>query len=149
MNKKLYKEMKRIGWKVMDFYGRWSRYYRKKDDKTKLTARKCDLLTRDIFCLINERVEPDAEGLIVAMIAIIQSYNYLRHCLPYGIDKELLEMVEGYNKLFYGDSWRWVKHDHMQIAYDFFFGGKKVDGDKLKNDIDGMLAREDINRNNN
>ena len=148
MNKKLYKEMKRIGWKVMDFYNHWSRYYRKKDDKTKLTARKGDLLTRDIFCLINERVEPDAEGLVIAMIGIIQSYNYLRHCMPYGIDKELLEMVEGYNKLVYGDSWRWVKHDHMQTVYDLFFGGHKVDGDKLKRDIDHMLAREDFYRNN-
>ena len=82
------------------------------------------------------------------MIGIIQSYNYLRHCMPYGIDKELLEMVEGYNKLFYGDSWRWVKHDHMQTVYDLFFGGHKVDGDKLKRDIDHMLACEDFYRNN-
>jgi hypothetical protein len=148
MEKKLYKEVKKQGYKVIDYYRHWSRYYRKKDKSIMLTARKGDLLARDIFRLINDRVEPDAEGIIIAMIGIMQSYNYLKHGLPWCKGKDAKELIEEFDKLFFGDSWRWVKHDHMQIVYDFFFGGKKVDGDKLKRDIDYMLAREDSNRNN-
>ncbi len=148
MNKKLYKEVKKLGYKVIDYYRHWSVYRRKRDKQIMLTARKGDLLARDIFRLINDRVEPDAEGLVIAMIGIMQSYNYLKLGVPMVLGNDAVKLIEDFDELFYGDSWRWVKHDHMQIAYDFFFGGRKVDGDKLKKDIDHMLAREDFYRNN-
>ena len=145
MEKKLYKEVKKLGYKVIEYYRHWSIYRRKKDRSIMLTARKGDLLARDIFRLIIDRVEPDAEGIIVAIIGIMQSYNYLKHGLPMCTSKDAKELIEDFDKLFFGDSWRWVKHDHMQVDYDFFFGGHKVDGDKLKETIDNMLALEDSN----
>ena len=145
MEKKLYKEVKKLGYKVIDFYCHWSFYRRKKDKQIMLTARKGDLLARDIFRLIIDNVEPDAEGLVIAMIGIMQSYNYLKLALPMTTGKEAQKLIEDFDKLFYGDSWRWVKHDHMQVGYDFFFGGHKVDGDRFKETIDNMLAHEDSN----
>ena len=145
MEKELYKEVKKLGYKVIDYYRHWCFFGRKRDKQFMLTARKGDLLARDIFRLIIGRVEPDAEGIIIAMIGIMQSYNYLKHGLPWCTSKDAKELIEGFDELFFGDSWRWVKHDHIQVAYDFFFGGHKVDGDKLKETIDNMLAHEDSN----
>ena len=147
MEKKLYKEVKKLGYKVIDYYRHWCFYRRKRDKQIMLTARKGDLLARDIFRLIIDRVEPDAEGLVIAMIGIIQSYNFLKQGVPMGTGSgaDAVKLIEEFDTLFHGDAWRWVKHDHMQIGYDFFFGGHKVDGDRFKETIDNMLAHEDSN----
>lgn len=46
--------------------------------------------------------------------------------------KEAQKLIEDFDKLFYGDSWRWVKHDHMQIGYDFFLVVTKLMATDLK-----------------
>ena len=143
--KKFYKEMMKIGVDALVFYSLSRTKLWKKDVRNKALTRQGDLLARDIFVLINNRVAPSPAGLVVAMIAIMQTFNYLMQSLPSGIYKGLSGMLNSFRVFFGQDGWRWVKHDHMQVGYDFFFGGHKVDGDRFKETIDNMLAHEDSN----
>lgn len=143
MNKKLYKEMKKVSKNVLLFYS-WSRSKGQKDKKSKMIARQGDLLARDILVLISKRVNPDAEGLVVTLIALTQTHAYLEECMPYGLDEGLQKMLDNFEGLFKSDFWRWIKHDVVQSGYEKLFSGHSVDGDRLVNQIDTMLAREDL-----
>lgn len=143
MNKKLYKEMKKVSKNVLLFYS-WSRSKGQKDKKSKMIARQGDLLARDILVLISKRVNPDAEGLVAALIALTQTHAYLEECMPYGLDEGLQKMLDNFEGLFKSDFWRWIKHDVVQSGYEKLFSGHSVDGDRLVNQIDTMLAREDL-----
>lgn len=143
MNIKLYKEMKKVSKNVLLFYS-WSRSKGQKDKKSKMIARQGDLLARDILVLISKRVNPDAEGLVAALIALTQTHAYLEECMPYGLDEGLQKMLDNFEGLFKSDFWRWIKHDVVQSGYEKLFSGHSVDGDRLVNQIDTMLAREDL-----
>lgn len=143
MNIKLYKEMKKVSKNVLLFYS-WSRSKGQKDKKSKMIARQGDLLARDILVLISKRVNPDAEGLVVTLIALTQTHAYLEECMPYGLDEGLQKMLDNFEGLFKSDFWRWIKHDVVQSGYEKLFSGHSVDGDRLVNQIETMLAREDL-----
>ena len=143
MNKTLYKEMKKVSKNVLLFYS-WSHSKGQKDKKSKMIARQGDLLARDILVLISKRVNPDAEGLVAALIALTQTHAYLEECMPYGLDEGLQKMLDNFEGLFKSDFWRWIKHDVVQSGYEKLFSGHSVDGDRLVNQIDTMLAREGL-----
>lgn len=147
MNKKLYKEMKKVSKNVFLFYN-WSRSKGQKDKKSRMIARQGDLLARDILVLISKRVNPDAEGLVAAMIALTQTHAFLEECVPYGLDEGLQKMLDNFQGLFRSDFWRWIKHDAVQSGYERLFRGHGLDGDDLVRRIDNMLAREDLYYNN-
>lgn len=77
VEKKYKKEWKKAVTKVLEFYC-WSTSRFKKDQKSREIARQGDILAAEIFALINDRTEPTIEGRIAAVIAIIQSYAFLR-----------------------------------------------------------------------
>jgi len=143
--KKFYKEMMKIGVDALVFYSLSRTKLWKKDVRNKALTRQGDLLARDIFVLINNRVAPSPAGLVVAMIAIMQTFNYLMQSLPSGIYKGLSGMLNSFRVFFGQDGWRWVKHDIVQYAYEDLFHGRKVDSQKIVEEVDNLLAWEDEN----
>ena len=106
------REFKKKVTKVLQFYHRSSFLFHK-DKESREIARQGDVLAAEIFALINDRVEPNIEGQIAAVIAIIQSYAFLRGSI-WIVDGAPQELMEAFTKLFMSDHWRWIKHDHVQ-----------------------------------
>ena len=129
VEKKYKKEWKKVVTKVLEFYC-WSTSRFRKDAKSREIARKGDILAAEIFALINDRVEPTIEGRIAAVIAIIQSYAFLRGSV-WMIEEDPDKLMEAFTKRFMGDSWRWTKHDWVQYRYEDFFRGEKTDSEKF------------------
>ena len=132
------REFKKKVTKVLQFYHRSSFLFHK-DKESREIARQGDVLAAEIFALINDRVEPNIEGQIAAVIAIIQSYAFLRGSI-WLVDGAPQELMEAFTKLFMSDHWRWIKHDHVQIKYDWFFLGDKFDSKRFVEFIKNMHA---------
>jgi hypothetical protein len=102
------------------------------------------VLTAEILALINDRVEPNIEGQIAAVIAIIQSYAFLRGSI-WIVDGAPQELMEAFTKLFMSDHWRWIKHDHVQSFYEMFFMGDKFDSERFVETIKNMHSYDKKN----
>ena len=140
-----YDEMMEIGVDALKFYNSSRTKVWKNDVESKALTRQGDLLARDIFVLINSRVESSPAGLVIAIIAIMQTFNFLMQSMPSGIYKGLADMLDTFCEFFGHDAWRWVKHDIVQYAYEDKFHGRKVDSKVLIEKYDNMLAWEDEN----
>ena len=136
VSKSYKREFKKKVTKVLEFY-HWSASRWKKDPESREIARQGDVLTAEILALINDRVEPNIEGQIAAVIAIIQSYAFLRESVAY-VEEDPDKLMEAFTKLFMSDFWRWVKHDHVQSYYEMFFMGDKFDSEKFVETIKNM-----------
>lgn len=143
VEKKYKKEWKKVVTKVLEFYC-WSTLRFKKDAKSREIARQGDILAAEIFALINDRVEPTIEGRIAAVIAIIQSYAFLRGSV-WMIEEDPDKLMEAFTQRFMGDSWRWVKHDHVQYRYEEFFRGDKIDSEKFLQNVRSMHHYDEKN----
>ena len=143
VEKKYKKEWKKVVTKVLEFYC-WSTLRFKKDAKSREIARQGDILAAEIFALINDRVEPTIEGRIAAVIAIIQSYAFLRGSV-WEIEDEPDKLMEAFTQRFMGDGWRWVKHDHVQYRYEDFFRGYKVDSKEFLQYVRSMHHYDEKN----
>ena len=143
VEKKYKKEWKKVVTKVLEFYC-WSTLRFKKDAKSREIARQGDILAAEIFALINDRVEPTIEGRIAAVIAIIQSYAFLRGSV-WMIEEDPDKLMEAFTQRFMGDSWRWVKHDHVQYRYEDFFRGYKVDSKEFLQYVRSMHHYDEKN----
>lgn len=137
------REFKKKVTKVLEFY-HWSVSRWKKDPESREIARQGDVLTAEILALINDRVEPNIDGQIAAVIAIIQSYAFLRESVAY-VEEDPDKLMEAFTKLFMSDFWRWVKHDHVQIKYDWFFLGDKFDSKRFVEFIKNMHSYDKKN----
>ena len=143
VSKSYKKEFKKKITKVLEFY-HWSVSRWKKDPESREIARQGDVLTAEILALINDRVEPNIEGQIAAIIAIIQSYAFLRGSI-WQIDGAPQELMDAFTKLFMSDYWRWIKHDHVQTYYEMFFMGDKFDSEKFVETIKNMHSYDKKN----
>ena len=143
VSKSYKKEFKKKVTKVLEFY-HWSVSRWKKDPESREIARQGDVLTAEILALINDRVEPNIEGQIAAVIAIIQSYAFLRGSI-WLVDGAPQELMEAFTKLFMSDHWRWIKHDHVQSYYEMFFMGDKFDSEKFVETIKNMHSYDKKN----
>ena len=132
------REFKKKVTKVLQFYHRSSFLFHK-DKESREIARQGDVLAAEIFALINDRVGKTAEGQIAAIIAIIQSYAFLRRGMAH-VEEDPGKLMDAFTKLFMSDFWRWVKHDHVQIKYDWFFLGDKFDSKRFVEFIKNMHA---------
>lgn len=119
------REFKKKVTKVLQFYHRSSFLFHK-DKASREIARQGDVLAAEIFALINDRVGKTAEGQIAAIIAIIQSYAFIRRGMAH-VEEDPGKLMDAFTKLFMRDHWRWIKHDHVQIYYDMFFMGLRGD----------------------
>ena len=143
VSKSYKKEFKKKITKVLEFY-HWSVSRWKKDPESREIARQGDVLAAEILALINDRVEPNIEGQIAAIIAIIQSYAFLRGSI-WQIDGAPQELMDAFTKLFMSDYWRWIKHDHVQTYYEMFFMGDKFDSEKFVETIKNMHSYDKKN----
>ena len=143
VEKKYKREWKKVVTKVLEFYC-WSITKFRKDAKSREIARQGDILAAEIFALINDRVEPTIEGRIAAVIAIIQSYAFLRGSV-WEIEDEPDKLMEAFTQRFMGDGWRWVKHDHVQYRYEDFFRGYKVDSKEFLQYVRSMHHYDEKN----
>ena len=143
VSKKYKKEWKKVVTKVLEFYS-WSTLRFKKDAKSREIARKGDILAAEIFALINDRVEPTIEGQLAAVIAITQSYAFLRGSV-WQVEDDPDKLMEAFTQRFMGDAWRWVKHDHVQYRYEDFFLGEKVDSEKFLETVKNMHHYDEKN----
>ena len=137
------REFKKKVTKVLQFYHRSSFLFHK-DKESREIARQGDVLAAEIFALINDRVEPNIEGQIAALIAIVQSYAFLRGSI-WIVDGAPQELMDAFTKLFMSDYWRWIKHDHVQSYYEMFFMGDKFDSEKFVETIKRMHSYDKKN----
>ena len=115
-----------------------------KDKASREIARQGDVLAAEIFALINDRVGKTAEGQIAAIIAIIQSYAFLRRGMAH-VEEDPGNLMDAFTKLFMRDHWRWIKHDHVQSFYEMFFMGDKFDSEKFVETIKRMHSYDEKN----
>ena len=137
------REFKQKVTKVLQFYHRSSFLFHK-DKASREIARQGDVLAAEIFALINDRVEPNIEGQIAALIAIVQSYAFLRGSI-WIVDGTPQELMEAFTKLFMSDHWRWIKHDHVQIYYDMFFMGLRGDSKEFLDCVNRLHSYDEKN----
>ena len=137
------REFKKKVTKVLQFYHRSSFLFHK-DKASREIARQGDVLAAEIFALINDRVEPNIEGQIAALIAIVQSYAFLRGSI-WLVDGAPQELMEAFTKLFMSDHWRWIKHDHVQIYYDMFFMGLRGDSKEFLDCVNRLHSYDEKN----
>ena len=137
------REFKKKVTKVLQFYHRSSFLFHK-DKESREIARQGDVLAAEIFALINDRVEPNMEGQIAALIAIVQSYAFLRGSI-WLVDGAPQELMEAFTKLFMSDHWRWIKHDHVQIYYDMFFMGLRGDSKEFLDCVNRLHSYDEKN----
>ena len=98
------REFKKKVTKVLQFYHRSSFLFHK-DKASREIARQGDVLAAEIIALINDRVEPNIEGQIAAVIAIIQSYAFLRQSVAH-VEEDPEKLFDAFTKLFMSDHWR-------------------------------------------
>ena len=137
------REFKKKVTKVLNFYHRSSSLFHK-DKASREIARQGDVLAAEIFALINDRVGKTAEGQIAAIIAIIQSYAFLRRGMAH-VEEDPGKLMDAFTKLFMRDHWRWIKHDHVQSYYEMFFMGDKFDSEKFVETIKNMHSYDKKN----
>ena len=137
------REFKKKVTKVLNFYHRSSSLFHK-DKASREIARQGDVLAAEIFALINDRVGKTAEGQIAAIIAIIQSYAFLRRGMAH-VEEDPGKLMDAFTKLFVRDHWRWIKHDHVQSFYEMFFMGDKFDSEKFVETIKRMHSYDKKN----
>ena len=137
------REFKKKVTKVLNFYHR-SVFLFNKDKESREIARQGDVLTAEIIALINDRVEPDIEGQIAAVIAIIQSYAFLRQSVAH-VEEDPEKLFDAFTKLFMSDHWRWIKHDHVHSFYEMFFMGDKEDSKEFLDCVNRLHSYDEKN----
>ena len=137
------REFKKKVTKVLYFYHRSTLMFNK-DKESREIARQGDVLAAEIIALVNDRVEPNIEGQIAAVIAIIQSYAFLRQSVAH-VEEDPEKLFDAFTKLFMSDHWRWIKHDHVQSYYEMFFMGDKFDSEKFVETIKNMHSYDKKN----